>query len=216
MNNVAANAAEMKVIVKTLIQSLDDEAGELSATGAADEELTALLNDGWTIAHEQAAAAYNPLKDRWMYTRVVRLERREKRPGPVAQETAEVAVPVVPLAFIDEDDKQPDAVQARRKQVYAAHSRRALNAIRARRERQPVAQREPVERKPLAEVTFAEALASGLYSKEEIRMVGNLQAMTQARRVYEDSRAALKQPELVLGAGTNSSAPDVVVSHVTK
>jgi len=207
MNKHTAKAGSTKVVVKTLIQALDDDPGPITATGAADEELNELLAEGWRIGHEHVGTSYNPLKDKWVYTRVIRLER-ETDDDPAAGATVEVAkvaadepVPVIPKGYTVDGALEAAAVspmtlkyQLRAREVFA----RIHEQGKARRKTQPkqeprVTIREAV--KPIEECTFEEALR-GPYTSEERKWVANKQAAEAFMAAY----AAVKQTGFVFPA----------------
>lgn len=152
----AANLRQWEIkIVRQTVDQGDQDANE--------RELAALLNDGWKIVSMKSSRV--KAKHASMLV-VIYLKRKTSLLNPsAAQEEARAdadAVENVPSVEV------PEIVTP------AAKTSTAVDVLV-----KPVTQK-----KPLDQVTFMEALASGLYSADELKEIGDRQAMHSGREEF--------------------------------
>lgn len=138
--------------IKTLVQQVSKN---------SDEILETLMNDGWEVLHMSATSVANPLARAYAPTvehyEIIKLKRMvEPDEDPEADEETEE------VATVREIDVRPPLP------IESTVVTGTVLGIDA-----PTVD---VGRKPLEEVTFAEALASGRYNGDELKQIGNREA----------------------------------------
>lgn len=167
------------VDVKTVVHELDPQRPEMMAQ--QDKELARLRNGGWHFAgRPTVTSTFDPSRNGIVVHRVITLERQclLLADGTSGCEEAEF----VEELLREEREQVGDAPAAPQPEPPAQHGRKRVTGTI---HRQPKGDRKPVD-----EVSWAEAFASGQYSSDELKKIGNREAFQAGIQVVFERQQA--------------------------